>query len=70
MRDDMSIVDWLYLFDKIDTETWLIWGYVIPGVIVLVLFAIYLYLEWKYYFLVFYVLNGFFKLLKLTYYIS
>lgn len=48
MRDDLSIVDWLYLFDKIDTETWLIWGYVIPGIIVLVIFAIYLYLEWKY----------------------
>ena len=47
MSNDLSIVDWLYLFDKIDTETWLIWGYVIPGVIVAILIAIYLYLEWR-----------------------
>ena len=48
MSNDLSIVDWLDLFDKIDTETWLIWGYVIPGAIVAILIAIYLYLEWRY----------------------
>ena len=48
MSNNLSIVDWLYLFDKIDTETWLIWGYVIPGVIVAILIAIYFYLEWRY----------------------
>lgn len=48
MSNDLSIIDWLYLFDKIDTETWLIWGYVIPGVIVAILIAVYLYLEWRY----------------------
>ncbi len=43
--DDMSIVDWLFLFDKIDAETWILWGYVIPGIIGIVLFLLFLYHE-------------------------
>lgn len=48
MSDNLSLVDWLYLFGKIDTETWILWEYVIPGIIVAILICIYLYLEWRY----------------------
>lgn len=33
MSDSLSIVDWLFLFDKIDAQTWLLFGYVIPSII-------------------------------------
>lgn len=36
--NDISIVDMLYLFGKIDTETWIIWGYIIPGIVAVIIF--------------------------------